>query len=44
MSPYSMPDVITPLLVICAISVPLALWKVVEIVLWLAAHIRWVSP
>ena len=44
MTPNSMPDALTPLLVICAISVPLGLWKLVEIVLWLAAHIRWVSP
>jgi hypothetical protein len=44
MSPNSMPDALTPLLVICVISVPLGLWKLVEIGLWLAAHIRWVSP
>jgi hypothetical protein len=44
MSPHGMPDVLTPLLIICVISVPLGLWKLIEIVLWMAAHIRWVSP
>jgi hypothetical protein len=44
MSLRSIPDATKPLLIICAVSVPLGLWKLVEIAQWLAAHIRWVSP
>lgn len=31
------------MLVCCVIFVPLGLWKLVEIVLWLWRHISWVS-
>jgi hypothetical protein len=34
----------TPFLIIGAVSFPLALWKLIEIVLWIAAHVRWVAP
>lgn len=33
------PDATIPLLVIAAMAVPLAAWKAVEIVLWVAAHV-----
>lgn len=34
-----MPDVITPLLWVCAVSVPLGLWKLAEIAVWLVARV-----
>ena len=33
------PDVVTPLLWVCAVSVPLGLWKLGEIVWWLATRV-----
>jgi hypothetical protein len=42
MSLHSIPDATKLLLIICAVSVPLGLWKMIEIVLWMATHIRWV--
>jgi hypothetical protein len=29
------------LFVTCCVSVPLGLWKLVEIVIWVARHLRW---
>ena len=33
------PDAITPLLWVCAVAVPLGLWKLAEIVWWLATRV-----
>lgn len=32
---------LTTLLVVCAIAVPLAIWKLVELVLWIFKHLSW---
>ena len=32
---------IRALVIVCCISVPLGLWKLVEIVAWAVQHIRW---
>ena len=29
------------LFAICVVSVPLGLWKLVEIVIWVLSHLRW---
>ena len=38
-----LPDT-TPLLIAGLIAIPLALWKVIEIVVWFVSHLRWVAP
>jgi hypothetical protein len=38
------PPDITPLLIVGLLAIPLAAWKIIEIVVWITAHLRWVSP
>lgn len=33
------PDLTAPLLALCAVSVPLGMWKLIEIVWWLATRV-----
>ena len=39
----NLPDT-TPLIIAGLCAMPLAAWKLVDIVLWIAARIQWVSP
>jgi hypothetical protein len=43
MSPDAFPN-FAPFIIIGAVSLPLGLWKLIEIVLWIASHVRWVAP
>lgn len=33
-----------PLLILLLLMFPLGFWKLIEIILWVAAHVRWVAP
>ncbi len=33
------PDIVTPLLILLAIMVPLGLWKMIDIVIWIFHHV-----
>ena len=35
-----MPDLFGPMMVMLAITVPLGLWKVIDIIVWLCRHIH----
>lgn len=37
---YGFGRFITTLMAICCVSVPLGLWKLVEIIIWLVQHVR----
>ena len=41
MSDYGIGNVIKWMLILLAISLPLGIWKLVEIILWLCQHVRW---
>jgi hypothetical protein len=36
--------VFTTLIVLCIIFVPLGLWKLIEIIIWIGNHMKTVSP
>lgn len=29
---------------LCLLFVPLGMWKLIELIIWVVSHIRWVSP
>lgn len=34
-------DAVKALMVVAAVSVPLAIWKLIDIAIWFFSHIRW---
>lgn len=37
-------ELIAGLFILCVIFVPLGLWKLIEILLWVFSHIHWGKP